>query len=49
MNQENKGPPRESRSEQMLTGFSRFMVGLMWAILLVVVLVVAYLANRFYT
>jgi len=47
MNDVGKEPP-ESRSERMLTGFSRVMIGLMWAILLAVVLVVSWLANRFY-
>lgn len=46
--QRKDGAAHASRSERVLEGVSRFMVWLMWAVLLAVVVVVVYLAERFY-
>lgn len=41
-------PGEERRSERMFSGISRVIVSVMWALLLVMLVVVVYLASRFY-
>lgn len=48
MSEEREPKKKSSRSERVFTGTARAVVSLMWAILLVVAVVVAYLAARFY-